>query len=45
MTTITGKAAPPGSTIGIVTPGSPPESRAEVERGLAWWRGPALTVS
>ncbi len=22
----------------IVTPGSPPESRAEVQRGLAWWR-------
>jgi muramoyltetrapeptide carboxypeptidase len=32
-----GKAAPPGSTIGIVTPGSPPESRAEVLRGIAWW--------
>lgn len=38
MTSLTGRAAPPGSTIGIVTPGSPPESRAEVERGLAWWR-------
>lgn len=38
MTTLLGKAAPPGSTIGIVTPGSPPESRAEVQRGLAWWR-------
>jgi muramoyltetrapeptide carboxypeptidase len=38
MTTLIGKAAPPGSTIGIVTPGSPPESRAEVQRGLAWWR-------
>ena len=30
-------AAPPGSTIGVVTPGSPAETRAEVERGLAWW--------
>jgi hypothetical protein len=30
-------AAPPGSTIGVVTPGSPPETRAEVERGIAWW--------
>ena len=38
MTTLTAKAAPPGSTIGIVTPGSPAESRAEVQRGLAWWR-------
>jgi muramoyltetrapeptide carboxypeptidase len=32
-----GKAAPPGSTIAIVTPGSPAESRAQVVRGLAWW--------
>ena len=38
MTTLLGKAAPAGSTIGIVTPGSPPESRAEVQRGLAWWK-------
>ena len=38
MTTLLGKAAPPGSTIGIVTPGSPPESRAQVQRALAWWR-------
>ena len=38
MTARLGKAAPPGSTIGIVTPGSPPESRAQVQRGLAWWR-------
>jgi muramoyltetrapeptide carboxypeptidase len=36
--TLLGKAVPPGSTIGIVTPGSPPESRAEVQRGLAWWK-------
>lgn len=32
-----GAAAPPGSTIAIVTPGSPAESRAQVQRGLAWW--------
>jgi muramoyltetrapeptide carboxypeptidase len=32
-----GRAAPPGSTIGVVTPGSPPESRADVQGGLAWW--------
>lgn len=37
MTALIGKVAPPGSTIGIVTPGSPPESRAEVQRGIAWW--------
>jgi len=37
MTARIGKVAPPGSTIGIVTPGSPPESRAEVQRGIAWW--------
>jgi muramoyltetrapeptide carboxypeptidase len=35
--TLLGRAVPPGSTIGIVTPGSPAESRAEVQRGLAWW--------
>lgn len=40
MPTLIGKAAPPGSTIGIVTPGSPAESRAEVQRGIAWWKGP-----
>ncbi len=32
-----GPAAPPGSTIAIVTPGSAAETRGEVERGLAWW--------
>lgn len=37
MTRFLGKAAPPGSTIGIVTPGSPAETRAEVDRGIAWW--------
>ncbi|MEP7040935.1 MAG: LD-carboxypeptidase, partial [Chloroflexota bacterium] len=38
MTALIGKAAPPGSTIGIVTPGSPAETRAEVQRALAWWK-------
>jgi muramoyltetrapeptide carboxypeptidase len=38
MSTVIGKPAPPGSTIGIVTPGSPPESRAQVQRGIAWWQ-------
>lgn len=37
MNAVIGRAAPPGSTIGIVTPGSPPETRAEVNRGIAWW--------
>jgi muramoyltetrapeptide carboxypeptidase len=35
--TLLGRAAPPGSTIAIVTPASPAESRAQVQRGLAWW--------
>ena len=38
------RAAPPGSTIGIVTPGSPPEGRAEVERGIAWWEAQGYRV-
>lgn len=38
------RAAPPGSTIGIVTPGSPPETRAEVERGSAWWKSKGYRV-
>jgi muramoyltetrapeptide carboxypeptidase len=32
-----GRAAPPGSTIGVVAPGSAAETRAEVQRGIAWW--------
>ncbi len=32
-----GRAAPPGSTIGVVTPASPPETRAEVQRAIGWW--------
>lgn len=38
MTRLIGKAAPPGSTIGIVTPGTQSESRAPVQRGVAWWQ-------
>ena len=38
------RAAPPGSTIGIVTPGSPPETRAEVRRGIAWWESHGYRV-
>jgi muramoyltetrapeptide carboxypeptidase len=37
-------AAPPGSTIGVVTPASPPETRAEVERGIAWWESKGYRV-
>ena len=37
-------AALPGSTIGVVTPGSPPETRAEVERGIAWWESKGYRV-
>jgi len=44
MTTILGHAAPPGSTIGIVSPGSAAETRAEVERGLAWWQAQGYQV-
>jgi muramoyltetrapeptide carboxypeptidase len=32
-----GRTAGRGSTIGVVSPGSPPETRAEVQRGIAWW--------
>jgi muramoyltetrapeptide carboxypeptidase len=38
------RAAPPGSTIGVVTPGSPPETRAEVQRGIAWWESKGYRV-
>ena len=37
-------AAPPGSTIGVVTPWSPPETRAEVQRGIAWWESQGYRV-
>jgi muramoyltetrapeptide carboxypeptidase len=38
------RAAPPGSTIGVVTPGSPPETRAEIQRGIAWWEAKGYRV-
>jgi muramoyltetrapeptide carboxypeptidase len=42
--TLLAPTAPPGSTIGVVTPGSPPETRAEVERGIAWWESNGYRV-
>jgi muramoyltetrapeptide carboxypeptidase LdcA involved in peptidoglycan recycling len=44
VTTLLGKAAPPGSTIAIVTPGSPLESRAQLRRGVAWWEAHGYRV-
>jgi muramoyltetrapeptide carboxypeptidase len=41
---LTGRVAEPGSTIGVVTPGSPPETRAEVHRGIAWWKSKGYEV-
>jgi muramoyltetrapeptide carboxypeptidase len=41
---ILARAAPPGSTIGIVSPGSQAESRAEVLRGIAWWEAHGYRV-
>ncbi|MCI0634093.1 MAG: LD-carboxypeptidase [Actinobacteria bacterium] len=38
------RAAPPGSTIGVVTPGSPAETRAEVQRGIGWWESKGYRV-
>jgi muramoyltetrapeptide carboxypeptidase len=34
----------PGATIGVVTPGSPPETRAEVLRGISWWESKGYRV-
>jgi muramoyltetrapeptide carboxypeptidase len=36
--------ASPGATIGVVTPGSPPETRAEVQRGIDWWESQGYRV-
>ena len=44
MTTLLARAAPPGSTIGVVTPASPPDTRAEVECGVAWWEANGYRV-
>ncbi len=44
MAALLGRAAPPGSTIGVVSPGSAPESRADVLRGVAWWEAQGYRV-
>src|SRR5436305_8202258 len=44
MSAIIGRAAPPGATVGIVTPGGPAETRAEVERGISWWEAHGYRV-
>lgn len=44
MNALLAPTAPPGSTIGVVTPASPPEARAEVERGIAWWESKGYRV-
>jgi muramoyltetrapeptide carboxypeptidase len=41
---VVARPAPPGSTIGVVTPGSPPETRAEVQRANAWWESHGYRV-
>jgi muramoyltetrapeptide carboxypeptidase len=38
------RAVAAGSTIAVVTPGSPPETRAEVQRGIAWWESQGYRV-
>lgn len=44
MSANVGRAAPPGSTIGVVAPGSQAETRAEVQRGVAWWESQGYRV-
>jgi len=44
VSALAGRAAPPGSTIGIVTPGSAPETRAVVQRAVAWWESQGYRV-
>lgn len=44
MDALIGHAARRGATIGVVTPGSPPETRAEVQRGIAWWEAQGYRV-
>ncbi|MGZ8694686.1 MAG: S66 peptidase family protein [Gaiellaceae bacterium] len=38
------RAAPPGSTIGILTPASPAETRSSVQRGIGWWEAHGYRV-
>ena len=44
MKMLVGRALAPGSTIGIVSPGSAAETRAEVQRGIAWWEAQGYRV-
>jgi muramoyltetrapeptide carboxypeptidase len=37
-------AAPPGSTIGVVTPATPAPRRSEVLRGIEWWEANGYRV-
>jgi muramoyltetrapeptide carboxypeptidase len=37
-------AAPPGSTIGVVTPATPPPRRSDVLRGIEWWEANGYRV-
>jgi len=38
------RAIEPGATIGVVSPASPPETRAEVRRGISWWESKGYRV-
>jgi muramoyltetrapeptide carboxypeptidase len=37
-------AAPPGSTIGVATPATPPPRRSDVLRGIEWWEANGYRV-
>lgn len=39
MNALTGKAVPPGGTIGIASPASPYSNYSDVLKGIAWWEG------
>ena len=41
---ILASAAPPGSTIGVVTPATPPPRRSDVLRGIEWWEANGYRV-
>ena len=38
------KPLPPGGTIGVASPASPYDARAEVLRGVEWWEGQGYKV-
>jgi muramoyltetrapeptide carboxypeptidase len=42
--TVLAPSLPPGGTIGIVAPATPSQTRAEVERGIAWWESHGYRV-